>query len=102
MENVSGEKLSQLQKDGNKILVDFWAKWCGPCKSLIPRLENIEKDYQNVKFVKIDVDENSDFAMSMDIRSIPTVMVFNGNELIDRSSGLQQENHYKSILDSLQ
>ena len=101
MENVSGDKLSELQKEDNIILVDFWAKWCGPCKSLIPRLESIEKDYQNVRFVKIDVDENSDFAMSMGIRSVPTVMIYNGEKLVDRTSGIQSENHYKTVLDSL-
>lgn len=101
MENISGEKLNELQKEGNKILVDFWAKWCGPCKSLIPRLENIEKDYEGIKFVKIDVDENPDFSMSMGIRSIPTVMIFNGDKMVDRSSGIQTENYYKTVLESL-
>jgi thioredoxin 1 len=101
MENITGDKLNELQKDGNLILVDFWAKWCGPCKSLIPRLENIEKDYENIKFVKIDVDENSDFAISMGIRSVPTVMFYRGEELINRTSGLQTETFYKSILDTL-
>jgi thioredoxin 1 len=101
MENITGEKLIELQKDGNKILVDFWAKWCGPCKSLIPRLESIEKEYENVKFVKIDVDENSDFASNMGIRSIPTVMFYRGQDLINRTSGLQTEIFYKSILDTL-
>jgi thioredoxin 1 len=101
MENITGDKLIELQRDGNKILVDFWAKWCGPCKSLIPRLESIEKDYENIKFVKIDVDENSDFASSLGIRSIPTVMFYRGEDLVNRTSGLQTENFYKSILDNL-
>jgi thioredoxin 1 len=53
MENVTTERFKELQLDGNKLVVDFWAKWCGPCKTLIPRLEQMEKDYPNVKFIKI-------------------------------------------------
>lgn len=101
MENVSAEKLKELQNGENNILVDFWAKWCGPCKSLIPRLESIENSYQNVKFVKIDVDENMDIAIDMGIRSVPTVMIFKGNKLVNRSSGVNSESFYKEILDTL-
>lgn len=101
MENISAEKLKELQSGENNILVDFWAKWCGPCKSLIPRLESIENLYPNVKFVKIDVDENMDIALDMGIRSVPTVIVFKGNKLVNRSSGANSESFYKEILDSL-
>ena len=101
MENVNGEKIKELQSQGKKILVDYWAKWCGPCKSLIPRLETMENQYPNVEFVKVDVDENIDMAMEMGIRSVPTVMIFDGDKLINRSSGLQSENFYKDILNSL-
>ena len=87
MENVTAEQVGELTTQGNKVLVDFWAKWCGPCKTLIPRLENIEKDYPNVKFVKVDVDENMDIAMDMGIRSVPTVVIYDGTKIVDKSTG---------------
>lgn len=101
MENVTADKLKELQSQGKNVLVDFWAPWCGPCKSLIPRLENIEKEYPNTSFIKINVDENTNVAMEMGIRSIPTVMIYKGEELIDRSQGAQPDGFYKNILDSL-
>ena len=101
MENVSAEQVKELQSQGNKVLVDYWAKWCGPCKTLIPKLESFENDYPNIKFVKVDVDSEQQFAMSLGIRSVPTVMIFDGDKLVDRSSGVNDESYYKNILNNL-
>jgi thioredoxin 1 len=101
MENVTADKVKELQSQGNKILVDYWAKWCGPCKSLIPRLEGFESQYPNVTFVKVDVDENMDAALDMGIRSVPTVIIYDGDKLVNRSQGVQPEGFYKDILNSL-
>jgi thioredoxin len=101
MENVTTERFKELQSQGNKLVVDFFAKWCGPCKTLIPRLEQIEKDYPEVKFIKIDVDENMDTSLDLGIRSVPTVMIFNGEKLVDRTQGVQSDNHYKEVLNKL-
>jgi thioredoxin len=101
MENVTSDKVKELQSQGNKVLVDYWAKWCGPCKSLIPRLESLELQYPNVTFVKVDVDENMDAALDMGIRSVPTVIIYDGDKLVNRSQGAQPEGFYKDILNNL-
>ena len=101
MENITAEKLQQLISNNETILVDYWAKWCGPCKTLIPRLEAFEAQYPKVKFVKIDVDENQDHAIEAGIRSVPTIMIMKGGELLDRSSGVNTEAYYKNILNNL-
>lgn len=101
MESVNSQQLKTLQSNGEKLLVDFWAPWCGPCKQLIPRLENLETKYPNVKFVKVNVDENVDFALDLNIRTVPTVMVFDGQTLINRSTGSNQDVVYTNILDKL-
>lgn len=101
MENVTSKELKQLQGDGQKILVDFWAKWCGPCKTLIPRLESMESQYPNVKFIKIDVDENSNAALELGIRSIPTVLIYDGNKQVERITGSQSDSQYKEVLNNL-
>jgi len=101
MENVTASTVKELQSKGEKLLVDITAKWCGPCKTLVPRLESMESSFPNVKFVKVDADENRDFLMSMGISSVPTVMIYDGENLINRSAGVQPESHYKSFLTSL-
>ena len=101
MENITTERFKELQLEGKKMMVDFFADWCGPCKQLIPRLEQMEKEYPNVSFVKINVDENMDMALDLGIRSVPTVMLFKGEELINRSQGVQPDGFYKDILNNL-
>jgi thioredoxin 1 len=101
MREITITELKELQSQGKNILVDVKAKWCMPCKQLSPRLDNIQKDYNDVEFVTIDVDDNQEGCMELGIRSVPTVMVYKGEELINRSQGAQPDGFYKDILDNL-
>jgi thioredoxin 1 len=101
MENVSGDVVEQLLTQDKVVLVDYFAKWCGPCKTLMPRLSALESEYPNAKFVSVDVDENTDHSMKVGIRSVPTVMIYKNGELIDRSSGANSDAFYKKILNDL-
>jgi thioredoxin 1 len=101
MQNVTSEELEQMKLHGEKLLVDFYADWCGPCKMLIPRLERMETEYPDVKFVKLNVDHNREFSMDMGIRSVPTVMFFEGSSLIGQSAGAQSDDFYKRYLTQL-
>jgi thioredoxin 1 len=101
MKAVTSEELELMMSNGDKILLDFYAEWCGPCKALIPRLEILEPMYENVKFIKLNVDENQTFAIKKGIRSVPTVMFLNGHSVINTSTGIQSDNFYKDILTEL-
>lgn len=101
MKELNGEQVEQLKKEGKKIILDFYALWCGPCKTLTPRLESMSTEYDGVEFVKMDVDKNQEYALSLGIRSIPTVIIYNGDNIIDRSQGVQTENYYKNFLNNL-
>jgi thioredoxin 1 len=101
MENVTGEIVEGLLNGDQVVLVDYFAKWCGPCKMLMPRLSALQTEYPNAKFVSVDVDENTDHAIKMGIRSVPTVIIYKGSELIDRSSGANSDSFYKKILNDL-
>ena len=101
MQLVTSQELEEMKSNGDKVLVDFYATWCGPCKSLMPLLESIEGEYSSVKFVKMDVDQNRDYIMELGIRSVPTVMVFNGSEMVNSSAGLNNAMFYKGILNTL-
>lgn len=98
MENITGEQLEILKSSGQTLLVDYWATWCGPCKTLIPRLEDLESEYPNVKFVKIDVDQNTKHAQEVGIRSVPTIIVIKNKEVVHRSSGVNSVAYYKEVL----
>ena len=101
MDYISKEQLFELQKSGNKILVQYTASWCGPCRQLSPRLANISSSYDNIAFVKIDVDENMELAQNLLIRSVPTVIIYKGEEILNRSQGAQPDSFYKDILNNL-
>ena len=83
------------------VLVDFWAEWCGPCKSLGPILEEISKDLRDkLQVVKVNLDENQDLAMKYSIRSIPTLLLFKEGELVDTKVGLLPKSELVEWLDS--
>jgi thioredoxin 1 len=101
MEYVTSAQVAQLQSEGKKILVQYTASWCGPCRALTPRLSNLSNKYSDVTFVKVDVDENQDAVMELGISSVPTIMIYNGDTLVNRSTGANVDSLYTKILDTL-
>jgi thioredoxin 1 len=101
MEYVTAAEVAQLQSEGKKLLVQYTASWCNPCKQLTPRLSNLSNKYSDVTFVKVDVDENMDSARELLISTVPTVMIYNGETLVNRSTGANHDNVYSKILDTL-
>ena len=76
--------------DSNKlVLVDIWAPWCGPCRSLAPTLEEVAKENPNVLVVKINQDENTRTSQNYGVSGLPTMLLFKNGELVDRLMGNQ-------------
>ena len=101
MEYVTSAQVAQLQSEGKKLLVQYTANWCSPCKALTPRLALLSSNYPDITFVKVDVDENMGEIGELEIRSVPTIMIYNGDTLINRSTGANIDSVYTKILDTL-
>ena len=80
-------------------LLDFYADWCGPCKKQDPILEELEADYGDVEFVKIDVDDEQDVANQYQVRSLPTVVVERDGDIVDRFVGFTQREDIAAALE---
>lgn len=79
---------------------DFYADWCGPCKTQDPILEELEEDYgDRVTFEKIDVDENEDVANEYQVRSIPTVVIEDDDGVVERFVGVTQREQLEDALE---
>ena len=79
-------------------LKDFYADWCGPCKTQDPILEELLEDYDSVELEKIDVDEHQDVANEYQVRSLPTVVVENDDGIVDRFVGVTQREDLEQAL----
>jgi len=102
MEYVSSAQVAQLQSEGKKILVQYTASWCGePCELLTPRLINLSNQYSDITFVNVDLEQNTNLASELGIDIVPTVMIYNGQTLINRSVGANRDIVYNKILDNL-
>ena len=88
MKVIKSAEFEDTIKDG-VTLVDFFADWCGPCKMLAPVLEDVSLQNPDIKFVKVNVDENMDLAERFGIMSIPTVYLFKDGEVIAKTGGYQ-------------
>ncbi len=89
---------NEVLKSDKKVLIDFYAEWCGPCKMLSPIVEKVAKENENIKFVRIDVDEEQNLAISYNIMSIPTLVVIEDGKEINRVVGLVSKNELLELL----
>ncbi len=79
---------TEVIKSAIPVVVDFWAEWCGPCKMMLPIVEELSGEYEGkVKIVKLNVDEAEDIPAQFGIRNIPTLLFFKNGEVVDKQVG---------------
>lgn len=80
------------------VLVDFWAEWCGPCRMVLPIVEELSEELTDVKVGKVNVDEQPDLAMEYKIMTIPTLLVFKNGELANKTIGAMSKAEILELL----
>lgn len=84
---LTKENFRDTIADNETVIVDFWADWCGPCKTFAPTFEEASEKYSDVVFAKVDTEEEQELAQAFGIRSIPTLMVFREQILLYNEAG---------------
>lgn len=95
---LTSETFETTVKDHAFVVVDFWAPWCGPCRSFAPVYEKVSQDHADIVFAKVNTEDEQDLAGHFDIRSIPTLMIFRDQTVIFSQAGALPEGSFRDLL----
>jgi thioredoxin 1 len=96
---LNKDTFEQTIKDNDFVVVDFWAPWCGPCRSFAPVYDKVSEDHEDIVFAKINTEDEQEIAAHFQIRSIPTLMIFREQIIIFAQPGALPEGSFRQLLE---
>ena len=96
--DLTDDNFEQTVTDNSFVIVDFWAEWCGPCKSFAPTYSKVSEDHPDIVFSKVNTEEQQQVAAHFQIRSIPTLMIFRDQVIIFSQAGALPEGSFRELI----
>ncbi|MEG2513766.1 MAG: thioredoxin [Bacteroidaceae bacterium] len=99
---IKDDNFETLLQEGKPVVVDFWATWCGPCKTIAPIVQELAEEYEGKIIIgKCDVDSNAELTERFGIRNIPTILFIKNGVVVDKQVGAAQKSTLKAKMDAL-
>lgn len=100
--NFTDTNLKQEIESGRPVVVDFWAEWCGPCRMVVPIIEELATEYEGKVLIgKLNVDENPESSATYSVRNIPTILFIKDGQVVERKVGAQSKASLKEAVEKL-
>ena len=101
VEQINANQFEQVLANNKIVVVDYYAQWCGPCKMMHPIFEELSNQMPNIKFVRIDIDQNTPLALKNNIQVVPTFVLYNNATEVNRILGYNSKEDFKLFLQTI-